>query len=95
MAHEFFRLVGSETSAYSATMALLFLVKNPEKLDRLSEELESEFGYPNGSKIPDVEKLKRLPYLNAVINESMRILPVTLGEQLRVGIDQHLFKLLF
>jgi cytochrome P450 len=64
-------------------MALLLLVKNPEKLDRLSEELESEFGFPNGSKIPDIEKLKRLPYLNAVINESMRISPVTLGKHLK------------
>lgn len=59
--------------------AIVHLVEHPEALALLREELDSV--YPrNGSNVRfEHEDLKNLPYLNAVINETMRIKPVAMG----------------
>jgi len=56
------------------------LLKNPDKLSKLIEELDNEFVDLPRDEIPDHDRLKTLPYLNAVINEGMRLWPITLGK---------------
>lgn len=70
---------GHETTANILTWVIYFVHRHPEVRERLLAELES-LG-PN----PDVEALTRLPYLNAVIDETLRMRPVTteISRQLR------------
>ncbi|XP_061706531.1 cytochrome P450 CYP12A2-like [Cydia pomonella] len=58
-------LAGVDTAANTAIATLYLLAINPEKQDKLREEIMS--------------KQTRKPYLRAVIKESMRILPVANG----------------
>ena len=51
------------------TVILEVLVKNPEKLNCLAEEIDSTFS----SGEITFAKLQDLPYLNAVIWEGMRV----------------------
>ncbi|CAG2113708.1 unnamed protein product, partial [Medioppia subpectinata] len=63
-----FFLAGYDTTSASITNALHFLSKHPDCQQRLYEELRTcdEFTY---------EKLSQLKYLNAVINETIRLAP--------------------
>ncbi|KAI8584443.1 hypothetical protein K450DRAFT_216439 [Umbelopsis ramanniana AG] len=74
-----FLIAGSETTSNTIGFAIIHLIEHPEALALLREELDSV--YPrNGSNVRfEHEDLKNLPYLNAVINETMRIKPVAMG----------------
>ncbi|KAI9279202.1 cytochrome P450 [Umbelopsis sp. AD052] len=74
-----FLIAGSETTSNTIGFAIIHLLEHPEALALLREELDSV--YPrNGSNVRfEHEDLKNLPYLNAVINETMRIKPVAMG----------------
>jgi cytochrome P450 len=61
---------GHETTAIAMAWTLYWLHRHPEKLDRLLEDI-SELA-PTG----DPEALTQIPYLDAVVNESLRIHPV-------------------
>lgn len=65
-------LAGSETTAVALTFATYFLLVNPQIMDRLLEELHSNF--ENESQI-DVLSINKLNYLQAVIQETLRIAP--------------------
>jgi cytochrome P450 len=65
-------IAGSETSATCLTATTLHLVNNPEKLRILQTEIRSAF---KASDDINLTVLKELPYLNAVLNESLRISP--------------------
>jgi cytochrome P450 len=68
------RIAGSDTTSLTATFTLLLLLKNREKLKELRAEIDSKF-----VSLDDTitfAKTQDLPYLNAVINESMRIMPI-------------------
>lgn len=76
---------GVDTTSTAISGILLNLAKNPEKQQRLREEvlskltsLDSEF---------TVEDMKSLPYLRAVIKESLRLYPVTFGNARSAGAD--------
>jgi cytochrome P450 len=68
------RIAGSDTTSLTATFTLLLLLNNQEKLRELSAEIDSAF--PSQDDTITFAKTQDLPYLNAVINESMRIMPI-------------------
>ncbi|KAK1995931.1 cytochrome P450 monooxygenase [Colletotrichum falcatum] len=63
-------VAGSETTATLLSGAIYFLTTNPQTLTKLTEEVRSE--YANEADI-DLVNTQNLAYLNAVINESLRI----------------------
>ena len=69
----FGRVAGSETTSSTLTFALLKLVQDHRVRDLLVKELDSAF--PNRNDAITTSKTKDLPYLNAVINETMRLMP--------------------
>ncbi|GAB5585105.1 hypothetical protein Unana1_00005 [Umbelopsis nana] len=73
-----FLIAGSETTSNTIGFAIIHLLEHPEALACLQEELDDL--YPRGSEaLFSHEDLKGLPYLNAVINETMRLKPVAMG----------------
>jgi cytochrome P450 len=74
-----FMLAGSDTSSVTLTCTLSLLVRNTDKLDKLVQEMDEAF--PDINDEITFTKTQDLPYLNAVINESMRVMPV-----IRVGV---------
>ena len=75
-----FIIGGSDTTSFSAFFALMMLFTHPSKLHKLIEELDNEFVDLPRNELPNHGRLKNLPYLNAVINETLRLWPITLGE---------------
>ncbi|PYH95060.1 cytochrome P450 [Aspergillus ellipticus CBS 707.79] len=53
--------------------AFYFLAKNPEAMSRLKDEIDTAFAVGSLSGLPLWREVKRLPYLNAVMKESMRL----------------------
>ncbi|GME24115.1 cytochrome p450 [Neofusicoccum parvum] len=68
-----FMAAGTETTATALCGAVWYLTGNPEKMKKLVEEVRGEAGVEEFT----METLARLPYLNAVINESLRLYPPT------------------
>ncbi|KAI1208291.1 cytochrome P450 [Annulohypoxylon truncatum] len=62
-----------DTTATTVTAALYNLLKSPVSLRKLEDELSQA----NLPEIPEFSQVSRLPYLNAVVKESMRVFPVT------------------
>lgn len=60
---------GHETTAVNLSWTLYLLHRNPQTLDRLRAEID-----PLGDD-PEPEALARLPYLEAVCNETLRLYP--------------------
>jgi len=81
-----FLIAGSDTGSFTINMALIMLLHHPEKLRNLRNELDSAF--PAGSRqSPEHKTLKNLQYLNAVINEILRLFPVSIAGILRQATD--------
>jgi len=75
-------VAGADTT--SSTMARLFgqLAKQPEILEKLRQEIDAAFGPVEGGEECTVENVKNLSYLNAVVNEALRLLnPLPSGVQ--------------
>ena len=62
---------GHETTAIALSWMWYLLAKHPEVLAKLQRELEGVLG----ARSPKLEDLPKLPYLEMVVKESMRILP--------------------
>ncbi|KAK7532076.1 cytochrome P450 monooxygenase-like protein [Phyllosticta citribraziliensis] len=62
---------GSETVGWALTIGTFHLLKNPEKLRILTDELTTAWSGKN--KAPGLKELERLPYLDAVIKETLRL----------------------
>lgn len=71
------RLAGSDTAATTLTFMLLQLVNHPNELAILIAEIDAAF--PSTEDQVTFESTQNLPYLNAVINEGMRCMPLVLG----------------
>ncbi|CEP11856.1 hypothetical protein [Parasitella parasitica] len=67
-----FLIAGSETTSNSIGFAIINLLRNPEKLKKLYEELDN-VEFEQGQIVFHHEQLKHLPYLNAVIQETLRV----------------------
>ncbi|PMD49540.1 cytochrome P450 [Hyaloscypha bicolor E] len=63
-------IAGSDTSASALSAMIYHLLQNPSKLQILTKEIRSSFKTEEEIKGPAINNLK---YLNAVINESMRL----------------------
>lgn len=69
-------LAGGETTAASTANIVYYLIKNPRVLIKLREELQEALGKRDeASKRVSVKEAQNVPYLQAVIKESLRILP--------------------
>lgn len=66
-------VAGHETTATALTWALYWIHKFPPVRDRLLQELQ---GLDHPDHLSDANALLRLPYLNAVCSETLRIYPV-------------------
>ncbi|PQE07536.1 cytochrome P450 protein [Rutstroemia sp. NJR-2017a BBW] len=73
LAHEAFVVIvaGGETTARSLAFAMYHIHANPRVLERLLEELTTAI--PNATTPPSMKSLEKLPYLSAVIKETLRI----------------------
>ncbi|KAI8641354.1 cytochrome P450 [Parasitella parasitica] len=67
-----FLIAGSETTSNSIGFAIINLLRNPDKLKKLYEELDG-VEREKGQMVFHHEQLKHLPYLNAVIQETLRV----------------------
>ncbi|MBD1900003.1 cytochrome P450 [Trichocoleus sp. DQ-A3] len=67
-----FLLAGHETTASAIAWALYWIHQQPEVQDKLLKELDSV------GDVSDVSAISKLPYLNAVCSETLRIYPVAL-----------------
>ena len=78
-------LAGVDTTATAVTNILYSLAKNPDKQQLLRDEIMKIMPDKN-SKLTH-ESMINLPYLRAVIKESMRVLPVVAGTARKVTKD--------
>lgn len=65
-------VAGSETTATALTGATYFLTEHPETLRKLTEEIRQR--YDSEDEIT-IQSTAELPYLNAVLQESLRLCP--------------------
>ena len=69
-------IAGSETTATLLSGATFHLLKNPDVLQRLKDELRSKFSAPTEITF---QSLSHLPYLNACLQEAFRMYPPVPG----------------
>ncbi|KAM3156200.1 hypothetical protein ABEW05_003333 [Botrytis cinerea] len=72
-----FMIAGSDTTGTTCTFTLLLLLNNPSKLHLLTQEILSAF--PSKHDTITFANTQELPYLNAAINESMRLMPMVVS----------------
>jgi cytochrome P450 len=60
-----------ETTAQTLTKTFYHIIENPDVLSRLRVELEQAM--PDTMQMPSLATLQNLPYLNAVVDEGVRI----------------------
>lgn len=77
-----FMAAGTETTATTLAGVTWHLLKSPEKMAKLQEELRAAF--PTEEDIT-IEQLQRQPYLNACIEETLRLYPPVPSALVRVA----------
>ncbi|KAI0093115.1 cytochrome P450 [Irpex rosettiformis] len=76
-------IAGSDTVATALSHFWYLMMRYPKCCERLCEEVDRTF--PHGELPYDYNRLAEMPYLNACLNESMRVIsPVLSGLQRRV-----------
>jgi hypothetical protein len=79
------RFAGSDTTSVTVTFTLLLLLNNPGTMGPLIAEIDQAF--PSKSDKITFAKTQDLPYLNAVLNESMRCMPIVSAGLARQATD--------
>ncbi|RFU80503.1 cytochrome p450 monooxygenase [Trichoderma arundinaceum] len=74
-------VAGSETTASLLSGCTYLLLKNPDKLRKLTDEIRGTF---NNSSEVTVAAVNELPYLNAVLTEALRIYPPNASGFMRI-----------
>lgn len=64
-------IAGSDTTSNTSCALLYYAAKTPGVLQKLQAELDAAI--PDGANVPSFEMVRNLPYLEAVINETMRM----------------------
>ncbi|KAL5529717.1 hypothetical protein ACEPAG_5702 [Sanghuangporus baumii] len=77
---------GGDTTSTVLGGIFFHLLANPAVLGRLRKEVDSEFPYGEGEPF-DAVKLAGMPYLNAVINETLRLQPAVATSIQRTPIE--------
>ncbi|ESK87701.1 cytochrome p450 [Moniliophthora roreri MCA 2997] len=76
-------LGGSDTTSNTVTLIVFYLLTRPNALQRIKEEVDSV-----GDQWNDVSVQTKMPYLNGIINETLRMWPAVLdGSQRRIQSD--------
>ncbi|KAL3476707.1 cytochrome P450 [Aspergillus californicus] len=77
-------ITGSDTSGVAMANAFYYLAKHPSVYKKLQEEVDGAL--PTNSQSADFsnERLRRIPYLEAVINETLRLKPAVPSGQPRL-----------
>lgn len=71
---------GSDTTAVALTHVLYYLLKNPDKLDRLRRELDMVLD--TATVVPTYTSVRNIAYLRACLDEALRLSPpVSFGLQ--------------
>lgn len=68
---------GVDTTSSAVSAVWYNLAKNPEKQEILREEVLKIL--PNKDSKLDIKSLDSIPYMRAVVKESLRLFPVTMG----------------
>lgn len=64
---------GSETSATALTGTLQYLLRNPEKMEKLQREIRGSLR--SAEEVRSIQHTANLPYLTAVLQEGLRLCP--------------------
>ncbi|KAF7283081.1 hypothetical protein GWI33_001487 [Rhynchophorus ferrugineus] len=70
-------IAGIDTTGKTMASALYFLAKNPEKQEKLRQELKTYL--PNKESVVNQDMIRASPYLKAVIKETTRLAPIAIG----------------
>ncbi|GIJ99999.1 hypothetical protein Aspvir_004013 [Aspergillus viridinutans] len=71
-----FLIGGSDTTTMSLAYGTYFLLTSPKQFGRLRDELDEAMPY---IKSPDWNQIQRLPYLTAIVKETLRLSSVVPG----------------
>ncbi|KAI5887036.1 cytochrome P450 [Schizophyllum commune H4-8] len=66
-------IAGSDTTSNSTCAIIYYLARHPATQARLQQELDEALGADAAEKVTFYEQVKKLPYLDAVINEALRL----------------------
>ncbi|KAJ5669468.1 hypothetical protein N7462_010538 [Penicillium macrosclerotiorum] len=69
-------LAGRDTTAGTLSFCLFEMARHPEVVAKLREEIRQRLDVGANAQKPTYNDLKEMKYLNAVINETMRVYPV-------------------
>ncbi|KAL4786874.1 cytochrome P450 [Aspergillus varians] len=78
-------IAGSDTTSTSLSAAIFYLVRNPDALEKLKNEVRSHFS--DVEEIITGSELNQLTYLKACIDEAMRLAPAVPGSIPREASD--------
>ncbi|OLN97617.1 Pisatin demethylase 2 [Colletotrichum chlorophyti] len=70
-------LAGSDTTGISLSAILYYLLKNPNTVMKLREEISEFTSRGELSNAPEFKQTQQMPYLQAVIKEALRLHPAT------------------
>lgn len=76
---------GLETTAYALTVATFHIFNNPHVLRHLREELSTIWPDADGETVPAWNLIEKLPYMQAVIQETLRMSVGVTGRLARVN----------
>jgi hypothetical protein len=70
-------VAGSDTTAITLSACLYYLLKNPQTFARLRSEVDQFRREHNSNRTVNFKESQEMPYLQAVIKETLRVHPAT------------------